>query len=149
MSLPNSYVKKKVGQWLEFADEDLRLARHGLTLRTGVPYRLIAYHAQQCAEKHIKAYLVFQGIDFPFTHNIARLLELCSEKAAWVKELSEAEELTPFAITTRYPGEDEAVSKGEALRAVAIADNVRRIIRRSLIGEGLKISQKSKLKKRA
>ena len=149
MSLPNSHVKKKVVQWLEFADEDLRLARHGLTLRTGVPYRLIAYHAQQCAEKCIKAYLVFQGIDFPFTHNIARLLELCSEKAAWLKELSEAEELTPFAITAQYPGEDEAVSKGEALRAVAIADNVRRIIRRSLIGEGLKISQKSRLKKRA
>ena len=39
-------ILKKVIQWLEFADEDLRLARHGLTLTSGVPYRLIAYHAQ-------------------------------------------------------------------------------------------------------
>lgn len=29
------------------------------------PYRLIAYHAQQCAEKYLKAYLVYHDIDFP------------------------------------------------------------------------------------
>ena len=58
-------VVRKVRQWLSFGDEDLRLARHALTLSSGCPYRLLAYHAQQCAEKHLKALLVFRGIDFP------------------------------------------------------------------------------------
>jgi hypothetical protein len=38
----DSEVQKKVLQWLEYGDEDLRLARHGLTLTSGVPRRLIA-----------------------------------------------------------------------------------------------------------
>jgi hypothetical protein len=38
-------VLRKVMQWLSFADEDLALAKHGLTLPSGCPYRLIAYHA--------------------------------------------------------------------------------------------------------
>ena len=77
----DSEILRKVIQWLKYGDEDLRLARHGLTLTSGVPYRLIAYHAQQCAEKYLKAFLVYHRIDFPYTHNIGRLLELCAENA--------------------------------------------------------------------
>jgi hypothetical protein len=62
---------RKVKEWARSADEDLRLARHGLALKSACPYRLIAYHAQQCAEKYLKAFLVFEGVDFPYTHNIA------------------------------------------------------------------------------
>jgi HEPN domain-containing protein len=40
----------KVYQWIKYADEDLSLAKHGLTLSTTAPYRLLAYHAQQCAD---------------------------------------------------------------------------------------------------
>jgi HEPN domain-containing protein len=78
----DSEIQKKVIQWLEYGDEDLRLARHGLTLTSGVPYRLIAYHAQQCAEKYLKAFLVCHRIDFPYTHpqyrEIARIM--CRER---------------------------------------------------------------------
>ncbi|MBI4596054.1 MAG: HEPN domain-containing protein [Candidatus Tectomicrobia bacterium] len=104
MSAIDSEILRKVRQWLNFADEDLRLARHALTLSTGVPYRLVAYHAQQCAEKCLKAYLVYHRIDFPYTHNISRLLELCGEPASWAESLVEAEELSFYAVTTRYPG---------------------------------------------
>lgn len=103
MNPPNTDIFPKVKQWIDYEDEDLRLARHALTLSSGCPYRLIAYHAQQCTEKYLKAYLVFHRIDFPYTHNISRLLELCDEKSKWPEEVYEAEELTPFAITTRYP----------------------------------------------
>lgn len=43
----------KVKRWLTFGDEDLQLARHALTLASGAPYRLIAYHAQHNAQKSI------------------------------------------------------------------------------------------------
>ena len=137
---PEADILEKVSQWLEFADEDLKLARHGLTLTGEVPYRLIAYHAQQCVEKILKAFLVFHGIDFPYTHNISRLMELCADHGDWMNEVQEADELTPFAITTRYPGEDEKVSREEALRAIEIAAKVRDIVRRNLVKKGIHLS---------
>jgi HEPN domain-containing protein len=124
MSVPDEEIRRKVTQWRAYGDEDLRLARHGLTLATDQPFRLIAYHAQQCAEKYLKGYLVSHRIDFPYTHNISRLVELCVEQGLEGKTLQDADELTPFAITARYPGEDEAVTEEEALRAIDIAARV-------------------------
>jgi HEPN domain-containing protein len=63
-------------------------------------------------------------------------LELCAELTEWPETISNAEELTPFAITTRYPGEDERVTKKEALKAIDIAVNVRKIVRSTLKREG-------------
>jgi HEPN domain-containing protein len=136
MNPPNTEIFRKAKQWITYGDEDLRLARHALTLLSGCPYRLIAYHAQQCAEKYLKAYLVYHRIDFPYTHNISRLLELCEKSSRWPEKIYEAEELTPFAITARYPGEDEKVTKKEALRAVGIATKIRQTVRKTLKKEG-------------
>lgn len=122
----------KVKKWISYAEEDLRLAKYGLKMSSSCPYRLIAYHAQQCAEKYLKAYLVFSKIDFPYTHNIRVLLKLCNKD--WAKELKEAEKLTPFAITTRYPGEDEEVTKKEAQETIKIAEKVRHGIRKVMQG---------------
>lgn len=96
MSESRSEIIRKTKEWLVHADEDLRLAKHGLKLKSSCPYKLIAYHAQQCAEKCLKAYLVFRNIDFPYTHNISHLLELCPEFASLSKDLAEAKVLTPF-----------------------------------------------------
>lgn len=136
MKPTNTEIFHKVKQWIRYGDEDLRLARHALALSSSCPTRLIAYHAQQCAEKYLKAYLVFHRIDFPYTHNLSRLLELCAEKAEWPETISKAEELTPFAITTRYPGEDERVTKKEALGAIEIATKVQKVVRNALKQEG-------------
>jgi HEPN domain-containing protein len=132
-------LRQKVIQWLVYAEENLRLAKHGLTLQSDCPCRLIAYHGQQCAEKYFKAYLVSKNVDFPYTHNIARLLELCQEQAGWPGGLDDAEELTPFAITMRYPGQDEDVSRSEAAGAVEIAEDVRKAILDVLANEGINL----------
>ena len=126
MNVPRDVVLKRVRKWIQFADEDLRLAEHALKLSSGCPYRLIAYHAQQCAEKYIKSFLVFHEIEFPYTHNLRKLLQLCGENLR--QELEDADNLTPFAVTTRYPGIDEEVSKIEALSAIKIAKTVKRQI---------------------
>lgn len=129
-------ANKKVVQWLEFADEDLRFAEHGLKIKDECPCRLIAYHAQQCAEKHLKAYLVFHGKDFPYTHDLQELLAECAEISDWPKELKPARELTYYAISTRYPGEADEVTRRDALRAVELAKGVREIVRKVLKEEG-------------
>ena len=141
MTVPRDEIIAKVRQWMAHADDDMRVARHTLTLPDECPYRLVAYHAQQCVEKYLKAYLVLRGIDFPLTHNIARLLELCSGQSAWAEELRDAEELTPFAIAARYPGDDEPVSDAEARRAVDIAARAREKIRIALGAEGVTLNR--------
>ena len=108
-----------------------------MDLLDNCPYRLVAYHAQQCAEKYLKAYLVRSDVDFPFTHNLSLLLELCATSAAWAEGLEDAEELTGYAITTRYPGEALDVSGDKARTAVAIAARVREVVTEALKTEGM------------
>ena len=55
--------------WLERAHSDLNLGRAALRAR-GVLPEDACFHAQQCAEKALKGFLVQLGIDFPRTHII-------------------------------------------------------------------------------
>jgi len=132
MSEIEQEILKKVMQWLSLADEDLNLASHALGLGAKSPYRLIAYHAQQCAEKYLKAFLVYHNVDFPYTHSIRVLLKLCSSLATWTQTLKDAEELSPYAITARYPGEEQEVTEAEAKRAIELARKVRQQVRTAL-----------------
>jgi HEPN domain-containing protein len=134
MKTPDEEVQHKVQEWLAYADDDLRFARGGLSLsgEQGPPYHLVAYHAQQGAEKHLKAYLVCLGVDFPRTHNISTLLELCSAHAQWPLTLRDAEELTDYAVATRYPGEAAEVTAHDAQRAIELAEQVRTQVRAAL-----------------
>lgn len=49
MTAPREDILHAVRQWVQFADEDLRVATHALSLEPR-PNRHIAYLAQQCAE---------------------------------------------------------------------------------------------------
>lgn len=69
----NEEIILNVKKWINYAEEDLQLAKHSLTLESGCPFRLTAYHAQQCAEKYLKAFLVSHRKDFPYTHSVAKL----------------------------------------------------------------------------
>lgn len=135
----NKDIVEKVLEWISYADDDLNMAEHGLTIKTGNPYRLVAFHAQQCVEKYLKAYLVYRRIDFPYTHDISYLIELCSEIADWALELADASKLTVYASTLRYPGIDRTVSESDAQKAIDIANHVRNVIRKALLGEGIEL----------
>jgi len=139
MTVPADEIRKKVRLWAALADDDLRVAQHTLDIADQCPYRLVAYHAQQCVEKYLKAYLVFSSVDFPFTHNITRLLELCAASSDWAEDITDAEELTPFAIAARYPGEDEPVTRSEAQRAIEVTEHVRRTVRAALIAQDISL----------
>ncbi|MBI4680278.1 MAG: HEPN domain-containing protein [Nitrospirae bacterium] len=133
----NKKVNEIAREWIGHAEEDLRLAKHAFKLSSSCPYKLVAFHAQQCAEKYLKAFLTIKNVDFPYTHNISLLLELCSSYADWAKDLHEAEDLTPYAITARYPGKDK-VTKKDAVKAVETANKVRKIIRKVLKQHSIK-----------
>lgn len=130
-------ILRKVINWIEIADEDLQFAQHGLTIPKKPPFRLIAYHAQQCAEKYLKAFLVYKNQDFPYTHNLTILLEYCSKHRNWTEQIMNTEELSSYAITSRYPNEDKEVTKDDAVRAIFLAGTVRNVVREALKKEDL------------
>ncbi len=58
-----------------FAEADLRAAQL-LSLDSGVPGRISCFHAQQAAEKALKALLVANDIPFRKTHDLVVLVGL-------------------------------------------------------------------------
>jgi HEPN domain-containing protein len=141
MSAPSEAVLEKVGSWLRHGDQDLALARHALAMGANCPYDLVAYHAQQCAEKYLKAYLVYRLVDFPYTHNLLRLIELIPPDVPWIADVEPAAALSGYAVSARYPGEDEPVCEGEARGAIEIASGVcarlRQVLAASAVADGV------------
>lgn len=116
--------------WMEKAESDLKNASYTLQMGDDCPTDTVCFHAQQCVEKYLKAFLVFQAIDFPKTHDIKELLVLLPENSRHMLRPEEQRRLTDYATVTRYPGDYEAISLTEARRAVKIARRVRNEIRR-------------------
>ena len=63
-------------EWVTKAESDLRAAIYLLEPRPKPPTDAVCFHAQQCAEKYMKALLVFRGTDFPKTHDVEQLSAL-------------------------------------------------------------------------
>lgn len=108
-------------EWLRRARSDLQLGRVALRAK-GVLPEDACFHAQQCAEKALKALLLKRGIDFPRTHVIEVLLDLFKANGVDIPTgVDEAFQLSGYAVQTRYPGEWEPVTKAEARRAIELA----------------------------
>ena len=61
-----------VAHWLRVATSDLFIAR--MQPSEDLLVELLCFHAQQAAEKGIKAILTYHGIQVPRTHSIEKLL---------------------------------------------------------------------------
>jgi HEPN domain-containing protein len=91
--------------WVDYALEDLEMARRAMTQPRSMP-RAACFHAQQCAEKLLKAYLVFRRASFPRVHDLEYLLRLCVEFDPGFETLSEAcDVLNEYGVPIRYPRE--------------------------------------------
>lgn len=72
--------------WFEKAERDLEMIRRAMAT-DGAPWDMVAFHAQQAAEKYLKGYLVSRGIDPPRIHDLRPLLSLCREHDATLASL--------------------------------------------------------------
>ena len=64
-------------EWLEKAEGDYATAGRELRARRRPNYDAACFHAQQTAEKYLKAFLQEHRVAFPKTHSLIELLELC------------------------------------------------------------------------
>ena len=85
---------------------------------------IFGFHAQQAAEKLLKAWLALLGETYPTTHDLARLLAMLRAHDVAATRFNELVEYTPFAVQFRYaPGDlsarpldrDTAIERVEAL----------------------------------
>jgi HEPN domain-containing protein len=120
-----------VREWIAKAENDLTNAVHTLQLRDQCPTDTVCFHAQQCVEKYLKAFLVSRGIPFPRIHDIETLIALLPPRAMVRLLLVEQRRLTGYAVALRYPNYPD-VSLTEARKAVAMARRVRKDVRRFL-----------------
>ncbi len=108
--------------WLTYARSDLALAR--APVGDEVLRETLCFHAQQAAEKSIKAVLIHCAIPFPRVHSIERLIDLLPESARRTPELIGSAILTAYATTFRYPGDEELTSEDQYQEALWLAEAV-------------------------
>jgi HEPN domain-containing protein len=110
--------------WIDLAKEDLESAK--ILCREQI-YAVALYHAHQCGEKALKAFLASCKEHVPKTHDLVGLIEVCSQKEkGFLTLLSQAEYLNPFATQFRYPTDHSDPSEKIVNEAIQYAEEMLR-----------------------
>ena len=118
-------------EWIQKAEGDFATAGRELRARKNPNYDAACFHAQQCAEKYLKAVLQDSSIPFGKSHNLVALLDLITpHDSAWEETRPDLEVLTVYAVAFRYPG--ESADKSAARAAIRSVGSIRSRARRSL-----------------
>lgn len=118
--------------WLVKAAQDLAAADHELTASPPL-LEDIVFHAQQAAEKSLKAFLTWHSRPFRKTHNLIEHGQSCADIDLSLEPLlRQAAPLTEYAWKFRYPGEPDPPTRREAEMALSTAREVFTAIRARL-----------------
>ena len=114
-------------EWVEKAEGDhaaaLCLAGSAAPVRDA-----ICFHAQQCVEKYLKAWLQEKNVAFRRTHDLEELLDLVLPSVpAWAAWKADFLVLNTHAVEFRYPGRSAVPADVE--HAQKVAEEVRREVR--------------------
>ncbi len=110
--------------WLRKAANDLLNISNNLRAEQ-VPWDTVCFHAQQCAEKTLKAYLVFHGYQPQYTHNLVSLLASCAGMEPGLANLQDdCQLLVGYGVHVRYPDEYE-VMEDDSRQAVTALERIR------------------------
>ena len=134
--MPEAERLNEVRKWAEKAEEDARAVEILVRAREESPASAICFHAQQCVEKYLKAFLTWRAVLFPKTHDLAELVDLIPEAVELRLTPEEQDALTAYAVGTRYAS--RTVGKNEAEEAVKVARAAREDLRKLLPPAALK-----------
>ena len=114
--MPDPFV---IRAWIKHSKSDLRLAE---AAPSGVLLEHLCFHAQQSAEKSIKAVLVSRDVVPPKTHDLERLLTLVAEHVGPAPpEVQESRRLSRYAVLSRYVADLGEIDEDEWNDALALA----------------------------
>jgi HEPN domain-containing protein len=124
-------MNELVEEWIRKTEGDYHSALREYRARKNPNYDAAGFHAQQCAEKYLKAILQLQNIRFDKVHDLLALLNLCQP---YLPELELYKELfsflNPFSVAFRYPG--ESATPDQARTAVQAIKKIRIVLRKIL-----------------
>lgn len=107
---------------LKKAGEDLLAA--DLILDNDGPFSAVCFHAQQAAEKSIKAVLALRDVQYPRRHDLSELLTLAVGIFPDLKDFQDAlDNMAPFAVEVRYDPEFDP-EREQAIEALRTAHEV-------------------------
>ena len=111
--------------WLRKAEHDVLNIENNLVAKD-IPWDTVCFHAQQVAEKALKAFLVHHGRDLSKTHDLVALLAQCvaCDEGLAVLE-SDCRKLTSYGVAARYPDDLFEPAEADGRDVVAAAYRVR------------------------
>ena len=90
-------------EWLKYSTNDLTAVNQLITHHP-IQIEIVCYLCQQSAEKALKAYWVYKGIQPPKTHDLNILVTECiNHDTQFTSVTSECIRLNVYAIQPRYP----------------------------------------------
>lgn len=124
-------MKPMTAEWISKAEGDFATVEREAGARRSPNYDGLCFHAQQCAEKYLKARLSESNITFGKVHDLAALLDqVKAVQPDWEVFREDLAYLSDFAVSFRYPG--ESADKESALDAVHRCRFFRKIARSAL-----------------
>jgi HEPN domain-containing protein len=119
-------MKPLTAEWVAKAERDFATMEREAQVAEDPNFEGICFHAQQCAEKYLKARLCEAGIPFGRIHNLVALLKpVLNLEPSWESYREDLAYLSAFAVSVRYPGEsadlDSAIDARRTCRAFRIA----------------------------
>jgi len=119
---------KEFEKWIKKAENDLLVITNNLASEN-IPVDACCFHAQQAAEKYLKAYLISKEIAFPKIHDLIALDNLCINiNPSFVKIQQAALRLSDYAIVPRYPDALDDLTIDDAKKAYDDAITIKKFI---------------------
>jgi HEPN domain-containing protein len=111
-------MRPETREWVRKAEGDFATLQRELRARKNPNYDAACFHAQQCAEKYLKARLCEAGIRFRPIHDLVALLEQAlALEPEWESFREDLAFLSDYAVSYRYPGEWAQERSAEDARA--------------------------------
>lgn len=121
-------MKPLTEEWVSKAEGDFATVQREYRARKMPNYDGLCFHAQQCAEKYLKARLCEGGIPFGKIHDLAALLDqVLPLEPAWESFRRSMAYLSEYAVNFRYPGEsaDKEAARDAYRRCRAFRESAR------------------------
>jgi HEPN domain-containing protein len=124
-------MKPETTEWVQKAEGDMNTAQREFAVQDEPNHDAVCFHAQQCAEKYLKATLIEKGLPVMRTHDLEVLLnQLLPFEAGFADLLQAARILSAMAVEVRYPG--MAADVDDAAEALRSSGKIRNAIRAAL-----------------
>jgi len=124
-------MKPLTAEWVSKAEGDYICVQREWRARKQPNYDALCFHAQQCAEKYLKACLQESALPVARTHNLITLLEQMLPCNPMLETLRESLlQLNIYSVAFRYPG--ESALREDARSARSLCESVRKTLRQHL-----------------